>query len=461
MVSQGRVFLTVAVVGALVLGLMVLILVNVDPGPGPHVVPGDGTTRMHGSDGSRASDRASLPRVWPEPTRAPRPVEEKPLSAPPVVGPDVAGEPEEPGSPPAARVPARLTDERGFPLPCTSIMIQTLSAPKEVLTPGAVRTDTDGRFFFRQPERSNVLHAWCPELRASANVPWREENQGDVLSIQLTGKALVGRLVDDAGQAPQWPGVNIRLCLVPTPGPEDDPTRAPTGSLPVHLDREAGSFVALVTGTGDRDLTVSALGQTGEKLLRRVPRVNHAQPPIVVALSDPRAFFGHVELRIAGAPSDFVGFASLELVQRGQPRRVSLAGSVGESQRTGPLAAGLIRLRVLVGGHVSAWHDVDVRSGAVASLGTVTVQKPAILRLRPRHPDGSVDRAVRFFLVSETGKRLPYRFAMDSQGPVARDVFPARYRVVPDVLLPPTRAVSPVTVDLQPGGLHDVVIHVP
>ena len=177
-------------------------------------------------------------------------MEEKPLSAPPVVGPDVAGEPEEPGSPPAARVPARLTDERGFPLPCTSIMIQTLSAPKEVLTPGAVRTDTDGRFFFRQPERSNVLHAWCPELRASANVPWREENQGDVLSIQLTGKALVGRLVDDAGQAPQWPGVNIRLCLVPTPGPEDDPTRAPTGSLPVHLDREAGSFVALVTGYG-------------------------------------------------------------------------------------------------------------------------------------------------------------------------------------------------------------------
>ena len=37
MVSQGRVFLTVAVVGALVLGLMVLILVNVDPGTGVHM----------------------------------------------------------------------------------------------------------------------------------------------------------------------------------------------------------------------------------------------------------------------------------------------------------------------------------------------------------------------------------------------------------------------------------------
>lgn len=463
MVSAGRIYIIVALILAGVVGLLIFIVRGSDPSTEPSLEPdhrfegldpllrppGEGA-RGESPSGSAAprTSRRGTPGETPRPeTRA---VEEKPISVPePEPGPEngpVSGEPS---------VTAFLVDRKGVPLPWTSVTVKTLSVPKSVLTRGPVRTDQDGRFCFRPPSASNVLHVWCPGLRASAKVPWQPDDlEGVPLMIRLKGRALVGRLVDDAGQAPNWKGILVRLALVPADG---SAARGTEPDLPISVERRTGSFAAVIESTGDLDLIVSGVGQTGVKQLRRIQNVTRATPPLVVAISDPRSFFGALTLQVADSTSA-EDLPSLEVVWNQRRDRLHLSRD-GGVLRTGPLAGGVYLLRAVAGNRVSSWRRVELKPDTIQSLGVLTLEDRAMLRIRPMFPDGSVDRGAKVKVFAEpAGIRVPVRLTADSQGFLGQNFSPARYRISVTASDPRRQARGDVFTQLLPGGVHDVVV---
>jgi hypothetical protein len=467
MVSTGRIYIIVALILAGVVGLLFLIVRGSDPSTAPSLEPDrrlegvDGIDPLQGPPGAGEHGENTSGAAAPRPSRhgasgatrgpEPRAVEEKPISLPePAPGSEngpVAGEP---------RVTAFLVDRNGVPLPWTSVTVKTLSVPKTVLTRGPVRTDQDGRFFFRPPSASNVLHIWCPGLRSSAKLPWQPDDVGDVpLMIRLEGRALVGRLVDDAGQAPSWKGIIVRLALVPADGTA---ARRTEPDLPISVERRTGSFAAVIDSAIDLDLIVSGVGQTGVKQLRRIRNVTRATPPLVVAISDPRSFFGALTLQVANTTSaeDLPG---LEVVWNRRRDRLHLSRDAGGVLRTGPLAGGVYLLRAVAGHRVSSWRRVTLTPDSIQSLGVLTLEDRAMLRIRPVFPDGSVDRGAKVRVFTEpAGIPVPVRLTADSQGFVGQDFSPARYRISVTPSDPRRKARGDAFTQLLPGGVHDVVV---
>jgi hypothetical protein len=457
MIPRGRVFVSVALVTAVVVVLLVLILKGAGPGGGPELGPPEpvageaepsgGGAASSGEEGIPGLDNTAPAARKPKPPGGGR------------VGTATPAEETLPDS--AGAVVATLEDQTGVVLPGALVTVQTLSPPKRVLTRGPVRTDAEGRFAFEPPDRSTSLHVWCPELRTSARHPWRPADADLPVTIRLGGRALVGRLVDESGAVPRWPGINLKVLLVPPPAPGEDPERSPTGGLPVSLDRESGNFVALITAPGDRDLTVSALGHTGAQLLRRVPMVNRQPLPVVVVIRDPRGAFGAISVHLEGVPADGPP-AQLEAWTNGTAERLPLTGAPGPEPRTGPLAAGTYVIRAVAGNRLSAWRSVQVAAGAVQPAGVLTLRERGAIRVRALEADGSVARVVRVRLETELGVAVRADFRSDPPGWLAQDVFPGRYRVV--VTAPPDTSVpwsGPAFVDVHEGGLHEVVFRGP
>jgi len=464
MVSGGRIYIIVALILAGVVGLLLLIVRGSDPSTEPALEPDrrlqgvDSLRRPPGEGERRASisdSAASRPSRHGAPgtTRRPerRAVEEKPISvAEPEPGPENRAEAGEP------LVTALLVDRNAVRLPWTSVTVKTLSVPKTVLTEGPVRTDQDGRFFFRPPSASNVLYFWCPELRVSAKLPWQPDDLGGVpLMIRLKGRALVGRLVDDAGQAPSWKGILVRLALVPADG------SAASGiapDLPISVERRTGSFAAVIESTGDLDLIVSGVGQTGVKQLRRVPNVTRATPPLVVAISDPRSFFGALTLQVVDTTSD-EDLPGLEVVWNQRRERLHLSRDAGGVLHAGPLAGGVYLVRAVAGHRVSTWRRVELEPDSTRPLGVLTLEDRAMLRIRPLLPDGSVDRGAKVKLFADPGGfPIPVRLTADSQGFLGQALSPARYRISVTASDPRRKARGDVVTQLLPGGVHDVVV---
>jgi len=355
---------------------------------------------------------------------------------------------------PAQQVAALLVDGHGTPLPGAAVSVQTLSPPRAVLTRGPTWTDADGKFLFRRPQSSNVLYVWCPDLQVATKRTWRPLEMESPVFLRLKGKGLVGRLIDDTGRPPVWRGVNLRLCIVPPKRPDaPNDNHSRTSVAPVSLDRKTGRFLAVLKDDTDRDLTVHALGQTGEILLNRVELVNRARQPIVVPVSDPRGFFGTLSLRILDAPEG-TSHAGLEVVSSGKAERMTLSGTVGGDQTAGPFAPGSYLVRAVAGERISAWRKVHVEAGACKGLGVLPVKEKAALRVRPEGPDGRRLEGLRLGLVNAKGLRVRAGFRADIQGLIAEDLYPDRYRVV---VLEERPGLSAPTlwVDLEPGGLHD------
>jgi len=469
MVSPGRIYVIVALILAVVLGLTFLIVRGSGPLSGPVLEGGKETDGIDSiRDGPRESPRrgpgSSSAAVEPAP-----PGVGDPGAAPrerPGGGADgsINGPEPDPGSQdfeygPAAgeeRVSAILVDEQGVPLPWTSVSVQTLSVPITVLTRGPVRTDRDGRFHFRPPSASNVLHVWCPGLRASAKQPWQPGvRDGAPLTIRPEGRALVGHLVNEAGEAPNWKGINLRLALVPS----GDPGGGLDRFTPISVDRRTGSFAAIITNPDDQDLTVSVLGQTGVMELRRIPSVTRVPPPLVVVVPDPRSFFGAFSLRIINTKPE-EDLASLEVVwNRKRVRMIHLSRDADDVWRTGPLARGAYLLRAVAGNRVSTWRRVELRPGTTPSLGVLTLEDRAMLRVQPLFPDGSVDRGAKIKLIEDvTGVPIPARFSGDSQGFLGLNLSPGRYRVGVTASDPRRGPTGATIAELHPGGVHEVVV---
>ncbi|MBN2489782.1 MAG: hypothetical protein JXQ29_02910 [Planctomycetes bacterium] len=471
MVAADRVYGAVALVAVLVVGLLVFILRGAGSSAEPDLPPPAGPAVEALAVPADAAGAASAPEVLPPPSRP------KPARAPAAVGqqparasdnsradplPMAAASPVVLPAPPPREVLATLTDEAGIPLPGASVTVQTLSSPKRVLTSGPVRTDAEGRFRFEPPEASNFLHVWCPELQASARHPWRPEDADLPVIIRLAGRALVGRLVAHSGAAPNWPGINLKVVVAPAlTSSGADPGPAAAGGLAVSLDRETGDFVALLPAVGDRDLTVSALGHTGTRLLCRVPLVNRQPPPVIVLVPDPRGEFGALSLRLEGEVADGPP-AYLEAYMSRTAERLPLTATPGGEQRTGPLAAGRYELRAVAGDRLSGWQTAAVEAGQVHALGVLGLRERGTLCVRPLLADGSLSRSARARLESERGVPVRADFRADPQGLVARDVFPGRYRVV---VADPAGGggawIGPIFIDVQEGGLHEAVFRRP
>ena len=449
MAASTRTLASTLLVLVLVGGCLVLILQTCGPDTGPSL----GNPAPDPRPTARTPAGNSLPSIWPDPDPSPRPepVLENPLSVPdprpgasPEIGPEILD----------SMVTALLVDGHGTPLPFASVSVQTLSPPKTVLTRGPTWTDATGKFLFLRPEASNVLYVWCPDLQAATKRTWHPTRMERPVILRLQGKGLVGRLIDDGGRPPAWRGVNLRLCIVPPRRPEE-PLEGPSlsSAAPVSLDRKTGHFLAVLKDDTDRDLTVSALGQTGEILLKRVPLVNRARQPIVVPVSDPRGFFGTLSLRILDAPEGTT-HAVLEVVTGGKAERMTLSGTVGGEQKAGPFAPGPCLVRAVAGDRISAWLKVQVDPGACKGLGILAVKGKAALRVRPEGPDGRRLEGLRLGLVNDKGLRIRAGFRADIQGLLAEGLYPGRYRVVVLEKRPGLSAPT-LWVDLEPGGLHE------